>query len=259
MIMLEGWCAERKQQLDRSIAATVTNGNLCTTRSLAKIFFRDWLLWFLQQIPSFRKELELGPRAGGMVRSKWIRGMPFLPHCAGGSCLPQVYCRSLSHSSNPIESQVQFTDDVIFRLDKQRLFQLVILVDDLNAAKRAQVDMEDLDLEAVSKGTISEQEASCIIHCPDVEGEDVSETLAPFHGRLYRVARAQEFASSGQLCNGGPAPIGYNMYRMRDDMAGRRYVIVRRDRFVFAACETVEDLVRACGAIEDTILAMHGR
>ena len=73
--MLEGWYAERKQQLDRSIAATVTNGNLYTTGSLVKIFFRDWLLRFLQQIPFFRKQLELDPRADGMVRYKWGNGL----------------------------------------------------------------------------------------------------------------------------------------------------------------------------------------
>ena len=67
-----------------------------------------------------------------------------------------------------------------------------------------------------------------------MDAEDVSKTLAPFDERLYRVATAEEFASSEQLCNGRPAPIGYNMYRMRDDMAERRYMIVRRDRFVFA-------------------------
>ena len=247
--MLEGWCAERKQQLDRSIAATVTNGNLCTSRSLVKIFFRDWLLWFLQQIPFCRKQLELGPRIHGMVRYKWVKGMAFLPDFGGGSCLPQVYCRSLA-----AESRVQFTDDVIFRSDKKRLFQLIVVVDDLNAAEKALLDLEVLDLETVSKGMVSEREASCIIHCPGLGAEDVSDTQAPFKQRLYRVATAEEFAATEALCNGRPQPIGYNMYRMRDDMKKRRYILVRPDRFVFAACEKVEDLVRACGAIEDAVL-----
>ncbi|ETN37465.1 uncharacterized protein HMPREF1541_07087 [Cyphellophora europaea CBS 101466] len=253
--VISSWYTERKQQLEVSIANTVTNGNLCTTRNQVTIFFRDWILWFMQQFPAWRKQLELGPRVDGMVRYKWAPGMAFLPDDFGGRCLPQVYCRPLFISTKSTDPGVRFTDDVIFGADKKMLFQLVLLVDNLSAAKKALLDLQAVDLERVSKGMLSGKEATCITHDSSLEPDDVDEPLIPFKQQLYRIATAEEFAATEALCRNRPEPIGYNMYQMREAMKGRRYVIVRPDRFVFAACGTVEGLVQACAAIEDAVFS----
>jgi hypothetical protein len=39
---------ERKQQLEKSLAATVENGNFCNERNPIKIFFRNCYLWTCQ-------------------------------------------------------------------------------------------------------------------------------------------------------------------------------------------------------------------
>lgn len=251
--LLDGWSAERKQQLDRSIADTVTNGDLCTTRSAVKIFLRDWTLWFLQQIPPCRRYLELGPRTQGMVKYSWRNGMAFLPEFAGGRCLPQVCCRSLRRPLNADEPPVELTDDIIFRRDKQTLFQLIILVDNSRDAEKAFEDLKELDLAETSGELVSEHEVSCIIHCPDLKASDLSEGVAAFEKQVYRIATREEFAASESLCKGRPEPIGYDMNRMRKDTGGKRFVIARPDRFVFATCDSIEDLVSICGAIRGVL------
>lgn len=45
--LLAGWYTERKQQLERSLAATVENGGYVTEGNKLKTFVRDWKLWLL--------------------------------------------------------------------------------------------------------------------------------------------------------------------------------------------------------------------
>ncbi len=40
--LFEGWYLERKQQLDKSLASTVRNGDLVNGKSLTQIFIRNW-------------------------------------------------------------------------------------------------------------------------------------------------------------------------------------------------------------------------
>ncbi|KAK5275080.1 hypothetical protein LTR40_013684, partial [Exophiala xenobiotica] len=162
--LFNGWCLERKQQLDRSIAATVANGELTTARSPIKIFVRDWILWFMQLVPSWRHKLRLGPRANGMGRYEYTEGMAFLPDLFGGRQLPQVYCRAVAGASGasgdaPEIGEVQFTDDVIYRgPDSTSFLRLLVLVDDLEQAQSVREELAELKVEHVSDGEVKMDE-----------------------------------------------------------------------------------------------------
>ncbi|KAI1612263.1 putative monooxygenase [Exophiala viscosa] len=243
--LFNGWCLERKQQLDRSIAVTVANGNLTTARSPLKIFVRDWILCFMRLVPSFRRKIELGPRALGMVRYQWKDGMAFLPDLAGGRCLPQVYCRSVLLADKGDPPPVQFTDDVIFHPESKSTLRLVVLVDNLEQAGEAHSELASLDLATASNGEVGTDEACYLVMSPECQLQQPSNILRQ---RVYRIATGEEFQSS-TLCENRPPPVGYDMYRIKTDLGGRKYVLVRPDRFVFAACYTGQELVEACRRI----------
>ncbi|OCT50659.1 hypothetical protein CLCR_07350 [Cladophialophora carrionii] len=252
--LFHGWFLERKQQLDRSLASTVVNGNLTTARNPVKIFLRDWVLWLMQLVPPWRHRLELGPRADGMGRYRYTSGMAFLPDMAGGSCLPQVYCRSVHHSTKNEPAIVQFTDDVLLSgLRANALLRLLIAVDDLKQAERAWTELKELDLEKSSNGEVRGSTALFLIHDPtfEIQPEDSLSDLLP--ASIYRIATADEFAAS-DLCQNRPYPTGYDMYRIRKDMKGRKYILMRPDRFVYAACNTGTELLAACERIPTTLL-----
>ncbi|KAK5058131.1 hypothetical protein LTR69_007128 [Exophiala sideris] len=243
--LFNGWCLERKQQLDRSIAATVANGNLTTARNPLKIFVRDWMLWFMRLTPSFRRKIELGPRALGMIQYQFTQGMAFLPDFAGGRCLPQVYCRSVLLTDKGDSPPVHFTDDVIFWPESKSTLRLVVLVDDLEEAGKAHSELASLDLATVSGGEVTTDEACYLVMSPECRIRQPSDVQGQ---RIYRIATGEEFQSS-KLCENRPPPVGYDMYRIKSDLGGRKYVLVRPDRFVFAACYTEEELVEACKRI----------
>jgi len=252
--LFNGWCLERKQQLDRSIAATVANGDLTTARSPIKIFFRDWILWFMQLVPSWRHKLRLGPRANGMGRYNYTEGMAFLPDLFGGRQLPQVYCRAVA-SGKAAVAEVQFTDDVIYRPESSSFLRLLVLVDDLEQAQRAREELEKLKVEDVSAGEVKMDEVCYLVTSPDCEAGRSSGAMMDAKQRVYRLATGDEFLASG-LCKDRPPPIGYDMYRIKNELGGRRYVLVRPDRFMFAACYSGEELVSACRRVSK---ALYGK
>jgi hypothetical protein len=230
---------ERKQQLERSLAATIVNGNFCNERSVVKTWLRNWYLWILQLIPSWKHHLELGQRQAGLTRYTWAPGMPFLSAYDGGKCIPQVFCIPYtSTATKPL-----FTDDVIFNRDKKALFQLVVLLGDAQQLSGA---IEHLtDLEKMGEGELNVNEATFIIEdvLPAVDQRTIPKCAL---GRTYRIVQRDEYDSNiwGSL----PEPIGYDGRRMRREVHGK-YVIVRPDRFVFAACNSARELIEASGSL----------
>ena len=231
------WYSERKQSLDRSLASTIENGNYVTQSDPVKIFIRDWSLWAMQLIPSWKHWLELGNRRDGMCKYNWEEGkaMAFLPNMLGGGNFPQVYCTRLGSQGS---GSVQFTDDVIFDRGKRGLFQLVVLLRslfDFQDACRAVAGVDE-----GSGGILRADEATFIVQQTNVGSVDKGQD-----GRLYRLASAEEFAQDESLCGGRPAPRFYDPFRMTKEVKGRRFVILRPDRFVFAAMHDEKDLLEA--------------
>ena len=240
--LLTAWYGERKQQLERSLAATIENGAYVTETSFIKAMLRDWYLWALQLVPSWKRWLEKGARRDGMARYEYRDGMAFVPELGGGGCLPQVYCCPLNEKREPgARLPIVFTDDVIFARHKKGMFQLVVLLDGIGeVADAAQAVRE---AESLSTGFVLAQEATYIIQDPhaNVAGSD---SLVGEH-TMARIATGEEFAAVEQLCGRRPPPKYYDMFRMRREVGGRRFVIVRPDLFVFAAAYDGQEVRRA--------------
>jgi hypothetical protein len=235
---------ERKQQLEKSLAATIVNGNFCNERSVIKTFIRNWYLWALQLVPSWRHWLELGQRQEGMTKYTWAPGMPFLPTLGGGATLPQVFCEP--YDALP-PTRPLFTDDVIFAAHKKALFQIVVLLDHARDISGAMQDLADLKSEF--EGELSVDEATYIIgeRLRDIETDVVQKFATE---GAYRIVYAEEYDAS--TCPEMPEPVGYDGARMRKEVKAR-YVIVRPDRFIFAGCNKGKDLVNASRSLVEVL------
>lgn len=253
----------------------MANGDLTTARNPLKIFVRDWILWFMQLIPSLRRKLELGPRSNGMVRYKYVDGMAFLPDLFGGRQLPQVYCRAVGPSTTITRggkkcvdvADVDFTDNVIFRPESSSFLRLLVLADDMDQVSKARDELRQLKIEHISNNEVKMDEVCYLIMSPD-SGADVGagdkakngsgrrtgtiEPVAKDMQRVYRVATGDDFAASS-LCTNRPPPIGYDMFRIKVDLGGRKYILARPDRFTFAACNSGEELADACRRISGVL------
>ncbi|KAF1931940.1 putative monooxygenase [Didymella exigua CBS 183.55] len=239
--LFEGWYTERKQQLDKSLASTIENGSYVTQADPVKIFFRDWYLWSIQLVPTWKRQLEQGSRRGGMTQYSWEagKGMAFLAHMAGGFDFPQVYCVNLNDEQG--SQSVQFTDDVIFAPGKKGFFQMVVFLNSVSDLQKAQKTMEGL--EDAWEGVLRLDEATYLVGDTDHPPASIQGT------NIYRLATGQEFAAHPVLCAGRPDPQYYDPSRIMRDSRNKQFVILRPDRFVFAACDNRSELREAAAGL----------
>lgn len=262
--LLTAWYTERKQQLEKSLAATIENGRYVTEGNALKIFIRDWYLWTLQLVPSWKHWLEMGQRREGMVQYTYQKGMTvsFLPDMGGGKCFPQVYCSPLGPppSSPPPHPpkgkeqedkgrvEVHFTDDVIFAPSKKGLFQIVALLNSVDEVADAQAALHSV---SPDPEFVLPSETTYLIHDP-LATPSPSLHL-PLH--TYRIATAEEFGADEALCGSRPKPLWYDMYRIRKEFGaggrgqGTKFVVLRPDRFVYAVCDGKDGLGEALGRL----------
>ena len=234
------WYMERKQQLEKSLATTIENGRFVTESNPIKIFLRTCYLFILHMIPSWRRQLRLGRRKEGMVRYHHSPGFPFIPGCNGGLCLPQVYCKAMFPLPEGV-GEVFFTDDVIFGAHKTGLFQLLVYIRNLSGLAQARETVSDI--EDISKGEITSGDVTFLVEAMADLDDDANITEQDLTS-VFRLASAQEFAASA-LCHERPEPRFYDPYYMGKALDGNRFVIVRPDRFIFAACNSRQDLVKS--------------
>ncbi|KAL4811663.1 hypothetical protein BDW67DRAFT_189990 [Aspergillus spinulosporus] len=220
--VLRAWYLERKQQLEQSLAATIENGKFVTESQPLKASARDWYFWLIQLVPSWKRKLELGRRRDGLVRYRYLDGMPFIPDLNGGLNLPQVYGKK----SN---GEIVFTDDIIFRSQQGGLFHMFVYLH--NDEELSDVRKVLQEVEQLSKGTILACNVPIIVEESGTGIEDPN---------VIQLATGEEFASS-PLCNRRPEPMLYDRFALRNEVRGR-YCIVRPDRFVFAACNDINAL-----------------
>ncbi|KAL2431441.1 hypothetical protein ABEF95_008940 [Exophiala dermatitidis] len=240
--VLRAWYMERKQQLEKSLAATIRNGEYVNEADPLKLLIREWYMWAIQLIPSIRKKVELGQRAEGMARYRHSRGLPFLDDMAGGFLLPQVYAYNFKTKS------VCFTDDLIFSPGKTGLFQLLVLPDSPREVDALLEGIEDID--GLSDNLLRSKEATVLI-----QSVDCTLTSPPgYVQNAARIATGAEFAADAVLCRNRPPPIGYDELRLKKEVGGKKYVIVRHDRFVFAACDSRDQLKEAARRLVSTVM-----
>ncbi|OQD67730.1 hypothetical protein PENPOL_c003G04800 [Penicillium polonicum] len=228
--VLSAWYIERKQQLERSLASTIANGQFVTEGNPLKIFLRDWSLYFTHFIPSWRRDLRLGRRKEGMVPYRYSPGLPFNPAHKGGTFLRQVYCKSIGKSGD-----VLFSDDIIFEKEKKGLFQLLVYLKDVNELTAAREAVSRI--EETSKGEIPYAEITYLVGKLEME----SRVLTQDTYSVYRLATTEEFAGS-HLCRGRPKPEYYDPHQLGKALGGTKFVLVRADRVVYAACDDASQL-----------------
>ncbi|KAE8372286.1 hypothetical protein BDV26DRAFT_274427 [Aspergillus bertholletiae] len=233
--VLRAWYQERKQQLEMSLATTLQNGKFVCEANLGKIFIRDWYLWLIQLFPTWRRDLQLGRRKEGLIRYMYSDGMPFMPQFNGGLTLPQVFCKDMT-------GKVHFTDDVIFRCEHKSIFRLFVYLcndEELALTRTVLERVEDL-----SRGEFAAEKVPHII-------ENITNSPVEDVRNLFRVASAEEFAQSA-LCRDRPEPTYYEPHLIRT-MVGAKYIIMRPDRVIFAACNDEQDLKTAIGCMNDIL------
>lgn len=184
--------------------------------------------------------MQQGPRKEGPVRYNYSTGMPFVPDLNGGLNVPQVYCRDMS-------GKIHFTDDVIFRQPAPGIFRMFVYLDnsaDIPAARETLKKVEKW-----SRGEIIANSIPFIIEDVEYGKGDITT------GRhtVYQLARGEEFAKS-TLCINRPEPILYDEYQLRDKIGGK-FVILRPDRFIFAACSEEDELERAVESMLEVLRA----
>lgn len=126
------------------------------------------------------------------------------------------------------------------------MFQLVVLIHslgELDVARKALPGLEKL-----SNHYVLPHEATFILQVSEINA-----IPADIGNDVYRLATADEFASTESLCRGRPAPQYYDMYRIRKQLHGKSFAIVRPDRFLYAACDTAEQLQTICKGIRSTL------
>lgn len=161
-----------------------------------------------------------------------------MPEHSGGLCFPQTYCISLQPNA-----EVHFTDDVIFA-EKGTPFQIVVLLnhpDERDIAVQELGDIKGSALLSPSEATFFVPRSSCASN-----GDRAGTCQYP----LFRSATGDEFARSA-LCDSRPVPRGYNEMLMWESVEHRRYVVLRLDRFVFAACKDGAELAKAVAQLNE--------
>lgn len=199
-----------------------------------KVFIREWYMWAIQLVPSWRRELKKGARALGMTKYRYSPGLGFIGEMGGGLNLPQVYAYNFR------TQKVCFTDDLIFSTGKTGLFQLVILPNNIKEIEPLTRDLPDIN--HLSENLILSEEATVLIQSTKAS---LSPAEISIPQQIARIAPGDEFAADPELCKNRPPPIGYDELRIQKEVRGKKYVILRPDRFVFAACDTPAQLKEA--------------
>ena len=195
-------------------------------------------------IPPIKHQLELGPRSEGPTRYIHADGMPFLAYLDGGVAFPQTYCTALAKVNN----RVRFTDDVIFSSNKTKLFQVVVLLDKPSQAIEASGELDGID--HFSHGHLSADEAIYLVQAKKCSFAHHGSEFGDL--AVFRTATAEEFEQS-DLCVGRPIPHGYNDSQIWNVVGGKRFVIVRYDRVVYAACDTGAEMVEVSQTLADLL------
>jgi hypothetical protein len=257
--LFRGWYVERKQQLERSLAATIQNGNYCNESSKVKAFLRNWYLWLIQLVPSWRYDLELGPRKAGLTRYDHTLEAPFLPDFGGGISLPQVFAAPIDQPAPPVP---MFTDDAIFSNQKRCIFQVVALATSLEELRSCQSEINSLGTRYNKDDLVSLAETTYIVHKQAHQTLQATSRLAPppESRNIVRVVGAEEYKATGEtegaIARGfpRPEPLYYEPNRIYKDLGAHVvFAVIRWDRIVFARCRNLFELEVALTGIEEAL------
>jgi hypothetical protein len=177
-----------------------------------------------------------------MIKYKHSEGLPFIPEMGGGRNMPQVY------ACDTRTQRVSFTDDLIFAPGKTGLFQLLILPDSQYDLDLMEEDFKEIN--QISNEFLDSKEATILIQSTD---PSITLTSKQHAKDVARLATSDEFAADATLMRNRPYPTGYDEYRLKREVRGKKLVILRQDRFVFAACDSVAELKAAVQRLDGAL------
>ena len=241
--LLIGWNLERRQGIDEATRNTMVNGRMVNLRSRVLAFLRNTVIKLLWQIPAVAEYLTQQALCDKFFYKPCRNGF-FLAGQRGGLKLSQTWLRQRS-------GPCRLSDDVLFT--GKQSFILLVIVDDENDS-----DGEiDARLDQVKE----------VLHHADIRSDIISSSQAIILAQrcfeeVPSTARVQkDSATLSQSiyfsCDPSPEATGmdplssammprYNKRSMRREL-GRdaRYVILRRDLFLFSACRSISEFREA--------------
>jgi len=149
-----------------------------------------------------------------------------------------VFLRSIAGQWKTLE-QKSVSRTTVFGPEKKCLFQLLVYVKTLEEVSSAREVVSDID--DTTHGEIRADEITFLV-------EDMACAPCKTGDNVFRLASGEEFALS-RLCANRPKPMGYEHLFLGKTLQGRRFTIVQPDRFVFASCDTKEDLRKIARAV----------
>lgn len=198
--------------------------------------------------------IERGRQTNGTMRYKWQHGMPFLSQYNGGIQFPQVFAAPLYEPASRIPA---FTDDTIFASGKRQVFQLVVMLETANQINDVNLELDSVISPDPAVLDLAQKTYVVHSHTTNYRPNGSSQTKLRIEDiDAVRVLSGEEYAAAGlaDIQNGGtfprPAPVFYNPDCIRTVLGEKaRFVIVRWDRIVFAACRNVQELQHAMDSI----------
>lgn len=91
-----------------------------------------------------------------------------------------------------------------------------------------------------------------IIEDVAVSAADIIKLEKPSSVNIYRVATADEFSQS-PLCKNRPRPEGYEPFCLGKDVGHKRFLFLQPDRFIFAACDTIDEVKDVPGYVATSL------
>ena len=242
--LLIAWYEERKQQVDQcklvyvlialnlfvlALALTVFNGNMVCQRSIILSTARNVILKMLCSSSNyFRETLEASSR-GKMMKYRYQKGLCFLEQKQAGVYLPQVHAWQ--------KGKHMMTDDILFSKSKDtHFFQLLILAETLDKARNIASQLSKLATQQLSRDMLDAKYATYLIsERKSAENQNSSD-------KFIFVMSSEEYEKQGFE----PTLPGYNGERIRNEVKGATFVVVRPDRFIFGVSDTVTGFQEIC-------------
>jgi hypothetical protein len=135
-----------------------------------------------------------------------------------------------------------FSDDVVFAKDKTGTFQLIVLVDTLEEARRMEIDIASADIDSLSAGLFLASEATYIIHR--------EKAVCGLPNNFVFGMSQTEYDEMGL----SPPLQGYDKQRIRKEFPWKKFLVARPDRYTFGTAIALDGLQDIAKRAKQTIL-----
>ena len=204
---------------------TVFNGNMVCQRSVILSTARNVILKVLCGSSDYIRETLEASSRGKMMKYRYQKGFCFLEQRQAGIYLPQVHAWQ--------RGKHVMTDDIIFPKSKAtHFFQLLILAETLDNAQNIESQLSNLAIRELSRHMLDASNATYLI------SERESAEIHNSSDKFIFVMSSEEYEKQGIE----PTLPGYNGERIRNEVKGATFVVVRPDRFIFGVSDTITGL-----------------